>query len=359
MTSNRRRDDGYDWPQGEPATHAPGRPELAAGHPMNGFALHPSDLTRIGKGLRRPECVLATSCGDLYVSDERGGVTQISRDGSTTLFTGRTEEGATVAANGFALMADGSLLVAPLAGGGVYRLQRDGQVRPFLQEVEGRTLCCPNFVLLDDHDRVWICCLTQQDRQSLSNYQRSRRDGYIVLVDKSGARIVADGIGYPNEVRLDSAGRYLYTNETLTARLLRYPIGPDDALGAAEITCEFDESNMLDGFTLDAAGGAWVTAIVSNRLWYVTADGAAHLVIEDAHAEQLLRLAEMQRSTGVAKSIIYEEHGSVLRNISSVAFGGPDLRTAYMGSLMGDGILSFRSPVAGLKPAHWSFGPFR
>ena len=36
-----------------------------------------------------------------------------------------------------------------------------------------------------------------------------------------------------------------------------------------------------------------------------------------------------------------------LGNLASVAFGGPDLRTVYLGSLFGSRIATFRSPVAG------------
>ena len=42
-----------------------------------------------------------------------------------------------------------------------------------------------------------------------------------------------------------------------------------------------------------------------------------------------------------------------LRNIASVAFGGPDLKTVYLGCLNGTGIVSFRSPIAGAEPAQW------
>ena len=325
---------------------------------MCGFSLRLADFDCIGTNLHRPECVLTTSSGDLFVSDERGGVTRIFPDGSTKLYSGRTADARTLAANGFAMLADGSFLIAPLAGGGVFRLDRNGQAEMFLQEADGLTLHCPNFVLLDDQQRVWICCLTRHDRRTLQEYHRDRRDGYIILVDKGRARIVADNIGFPNEVRIDPTGQYLYTDETLAARLIRYRIRPDGALGMPETIAEFDESNMFDGFALDSAGGAWITALISNRLWYVTPNGEAHLLIEDSHPEQLHRLTELQKSTGVPKSIIYEEHGSTLRNISSVAFGGPDLRTAYLGNLMGDRLLSFRAPVAGIKPAHWDFGPF-
>ena len=325
---------------------------------MKNFSLSLADFGYIGSGLRRPECVLSTACGDLYVSDERGGVSCIRPDGSTQLFAGQTPDGKPLAANGFAMLADGSFLIAPLVGGGVYRLQRNGQAEMFLHEADGRALACPNFVLLDHQQRIWICCLTQQDRTRVKTFPRDQRDGYIVLLDKSGARIVADHIGYPNEVRIDPTGQYLYTNETMAARLLRYRIKPDGSLGAAELIVGFDESNMFDGFTLDSAGGAWITTLISNRLWYVAPDGEARLLIEDANPEHLARLTALQQSNGVSRDILYEEHGSRLRNISSLAFGGPDFKIAYLGSLMGSSILTFRSPVAGIAPAHWHFGPF-
>jgi sugar lactone lactonase YvrE len=326
--------------------------------PLDGFSVSLTDLASVGSGLQRPECVLATRSGELYVSDARGGVTRIAPDGTTTLYTARTAEVESLAANGFAMLPDGAFLVAPLGGGGVFRLDRDGQAEPFLQEVDGRPLSRPNFVLLDSAERIWICCLTQQDRKPLSRYPRDVRDGYVVLVDQRGARIVADEIGYPNEVRVDPAGGYLYTNETMGGRLLRYPIRSDASLGDPETIVELDESNILDGFTLDSAGAVWMTAIVSNRLWHVTPGGEARVLIEDSQPERLERIAQMQRGAGVLRTAIYEDDGSTLRNISSVAFGGPDLKTVFMGSLLGDSVVYFRSPVAGMRPAHWNFGPY-
>ena len=82
------------------------------------------------------------------------------------------------------------------------------------------------------------------------------------------------------------------------------------------------------------------------------------VLIEDSDPEQLARLTAMLRTTGVRRSLLYEERGRTLMNISLVAFGGADLKTAYLGSLMGDELLGFRAPVAGMMPGHWNFGPF-
>ncbi len=45
-----------------------------------------------------------------------------------------------------------------------------------------------------------------------------------------------------------------------------------------------------------------------------------------------------------------------LQNIASIAFGGADRRTAYLGSLMGTTLATFRSPVPGRPLPHWGTG---
>ena len=40
--------------------------------------------------------------------------------------------------------------------------------------------------------------------------------------------------------------------------------------------------------------------------------------------------------------------------MASVTFGGPDLKTVYIGSLFGTNIPYFQSPVAGLPMVHWN-----
>jgi hypothetical protein len=50
-----------------------------------------------------------------------------------------------------------------------------------------------------------------------------------------------------------------------------------------------------------------------------------------------------------------QAHGSKLRNISSMAFGGADLRDALLGCLLGEQVARLRLPLAGHPPAHWGF----
>ena len=45
--------------------------------------------------------------------------------------------------------------------------------------------------------------------------------------------------------------------------------------------------------------------------------------------------------------------GTIAPWFASITFGGPDLKTVYVGSLRGTRIPYFQSPVAGLPMVHW------
>ncbi len=315
-----------------------------------------SALDFVGAGLVRPECVLATREGALYTADWRGGVARTAVDGTQTLFAGSLPGGRALRPNGIALRSDGSFLLADLGEtrGGVFALARNGDLRPFLERVDGVDLPPTNFVLEDSAARVWITVSTRRVPRAAA-YRADVADGFIVLVDGRSARIVADGLGYTNEAALSADGAWLYVNETFARRLTRFRVGADGSLGARETVTNFGHGTYPDGLCFDVEGGVWVTSIISNRVIRVGPDGAPNLIVEDADAEHLAWCEEAYLDGMLGRRHLDRAAGKVLRNISSLAFGGSDLRTAYLGCLQGDAIASFRSPVAGEPPAHWLF----
>ena len=317
----------------------------------------PLDSLRfIGKGLNRPECVLATARGDLYAADWRGGVAQIAPDGSHVLYAGKLPGDRPLRPNGIALRRSGSFLLADLGDkeGGVFELFRDGRVAPFLVEVDGVELPPTNFVAEDAAGRVWVTVSTRKSPRSL-DYRPDCASGFIVLADAKGARIVADGIGYTNEAIVSPDGVWLYVNETFGRRLSRLPIRPDGSLGAKEVVTAFGKGTYPDGLTFDAQGHVWITSIVSNRVIRVAPNGAQQLVLEDADPAHVEECEAAYVSGTLGRPHLDKVTGRLLRNVSSLAFGGADLRTAYLGCLLGDSIAVFDSPVAGHPPAHWRY----
>jgi sugar lactone lactonase YvrE len=324
---------------------APGEPLIAL-----------SDLRFRGSGLVRPECVLAVEDGSLYTADWRGGVAHVKPDGSHTLYAGSLPGGRPLRPNGIALRRDGSFLLADLgeAFGGVFALERNGNVRPFVEEVDGVVLPPTNFVVEDAHERTWITVSTRHVPRAAA-YRADVADGFIVLVDRRGARIVADGLGYTNEVALSADGAWLYVNETFGRRLSRFRVGADGSLNQHETITTFGRGTFPDGLAFDGDGHAWITSIVSNRVLRVAPDGATTVIVEDADPTHIDFCEQAYRSGTMGRTHLDHAAGARLKNISSLAFGGPDLRTAFLGCLLGDSIATFRAPVAGSQPVHWNY----
>lgn len=316
------------------------------------------ELGFVGSGLQRPECVICTKAGDLFASDKRGGVSHIKPDGSQSLYLGRSSElSSPLYPNGIALERDGSFLVAHLGleEGGVFRLRRSGELVPVVREVAGVPLKVTNFVLLDPQGRLWITVSTRRVPRDCS-YRPGVDDGFIVLLDGRGPRIVADGLGFANEVRIDPTGNWLYVNETYGRRLSRFPVRPDGALGAREIVVEFGRGIYPDGLAFDVEGAIWITSVISNKLLRVLGDGQVVQALEDCDPEYLAAVEAAYLSGRMGRSEVDNVRSAKLKSLSSITFGGADLRTAYFGVLLGESLPVVRHmPVAGVPMAHWEF----
>jgi sugar lactone lactonase YvrE len=314
-----------------------------------------SAVQTVGAGLVRPECVLATESA-LYTADWRGGVARIDSTGSVELFAGALPGGRPLRPNGIALRRDGSFLLADLGetAGGVFALDRRGQVRPVLERVDGVDLPPTNFVFEDRAGRIWVTVSTRHVPRA-SAYRADVADGFVVLIDDNGARIVTDGLGYTNEAALSADGHWLYVNETFGRRLSRFRVGADGSLSGREVVTTFGHGTYPDGLAFDAEGNAWITSIVSNRVLRVAPDGSTAVILEDAEPGHLQRCEEAYLAGQMGRPHLDQAAGKRLRNISSLAFGGPDLRTAFLGCLLGDSVMHFRAPVQGLAPVHWRY----
>ncbi len=176
-----------------------------------------------------------------------------------------------------------------------------------------------------------------------------------MLVDRRGPRIVADGLGYTNEAMLSPDGAWLYVNETFARRLTRFRVATDGSLSGRETVATFGHGTYPDGLAFDVEGHVWITSIISNRVLRVARDGAEEIVLEDADPAHVQWCEDAYLAGTLGRPHLDHAAGALLRNISSLAFGGPDLRTAYLGCLLGDALASFRAPVAGHPPFHWAY----
>lgn len=331
-------------------------------NPILGFTVGAAAIRTIGESLQRPECILAQRDGSLLAADARGGVMQISAAGEQRLILPAGadavfgSDGLTSGSlpNGLALDAEGNLVVANIGTDRVELLTRAGELRILLDQIDGKPMGKVNFVLRDSRNRLWITVSTRVN--PWPNAIRSNlADGYIVLIDEQGSRIVADGLAFTNEIRFDAQEEFLYVAETTAKRVSRFRVldsgelGPRETYGPSQLG-----PGLIDGIAFDAYGNLWCAMIFADRLVAILPTGDVHTIMDDGNKGATERF-EAAFATGeiVPMRVIEQTGGTIAPWITSVTFGGPDLKTVYLGSLKHSAIPYFRSPVAGLPMVHW------
>jgi len=336
-------------------------------NPLVGWQLDPADISYVGQDLQRPECILAVPDGTLYTADARGGVMRISTDGTQALiaqggarqFDLSTDASGSLLSgtlpNGLAFDRQGNFLISNFGTDRLERMDMAGHTTVLVDAVDGRPMGKVNFVLRDSRDRLWVTVSTRINPWS-DAIQTNLDDGYIVLIDERGARVVAEGFHFTNEVRLDAKEEWLYVAETTAKRISRLRVMPDGSLVDREV---FGPSSLgrglIDGIAFDAYGNLWGTMFLADRLIALTPSGDL-LELLDAGNNAGTDRFEAEFATGrpVSFEILSGCGGTIAPWLASITFGGPDLQTAYLGSLRGSRLPLFRSPVAGLPMAHWN-----
>jgi SMP-30/Gluconolactonase/LRE-like region len=165
-------------------------------------------------------------------------------------------------------------------------------------------------------------------------------DDFIVLVDRKGARIVADGLHYTNEVRPDPSGTWLYAVETFGRRLTRFRIAVNADLSESETVVTLSQGCFPDGFAFDRTGRIWITSLISNRLLCLDRDGIAK-VLEDVNVDYVAAVERAFASGAMRKEHLGPIPGTRLQHLTSVAFSA-DSRDLYLGSLHADCVYRVR-----------------
>jgi len=316
---------------------------------LDTFTLDIDQLQVVHSGLVRPESVLTEQNGTLWTNDSRGSLSRIDADGSITTVGSIGSE-----PNGFALSDDDFFYIPNIGDGKIYKMDKTGKHSIFLDEIDSHPLGAPNYVFIDSKKRLWIS-ISSRNLPWFSTINDPRPDGYIILIDENGPRIVADGIYFTNEIRMNADETYLYAAETMKSRMLRFRVADDGSLGEAEVFGPdgIGEAAYIDGFTFDAEGNIWLTQIVRNGVSIINTAGDYHIVFEDVNQPALDLAIQAMKSKTLTPAILFACVGPRVQFPVSICFAGDDLKTVYLGSLAMPHLLRFQSPVAGLKMSHW------
>ena len=302
-----------------------------------------------------------------WAADARGGVVRISADGSQKIITQAFDESFNQASdetsrftqgtlpNGLAFAENGDILISNFGTDVLELMSRDGQTRLLYDSIDGEPIGKVNFVLRDSQNRIWLTISTRIKNWMQAAITQGLADGYVALADEKGLRIVAEGFRFTNEIRLDAKEEYLYIVETTGQCITRMKVRPDGSLSDREIYGPTNLGGLPDGIAFDAYGNLWGTLVMSDQIFVLSPDGDLHIVLDDGNKETAHALVQAFAENRATPELMLAAGGTIAPWFASVTFGGPDLKTVYIGSLRGTRIPYFRSPVAGLPMVHWKW----
>jgi gluconolactonase len=342
----------------------------ATRNPILDFEIDRSALRYVGDGLQRPECILAEPDGTLWSADARGGVVRLAPDGTQQIVTQKSsahfQQAGSEATrylegtlpNGLAFARNGDFLISNFGTDCLEMMSRDGTSRVIASTIEGEPVGKVNFVLRDSRDRIWVTVSTR-----IKNWMKALRvdlaDGYLARYDNGTLKIVADGFRFTNEVRFDAREEWLYVVETTGGCITRLRIDENGNPTHREIfgPTKLGKGAWPDGIAFDSYGNLWGTLVYSDKLFVITPEGDYRVLLDEGDPQKVDALEQAFLRNHVTEDVLFATGRGIAPWMASVTFGGPDLRTVYIGSLKGSRIPSFKAPVPGLPMVHWHDRP--
>lgn len=290
----------------------------------------------IAEGLRFPE-------GPVVMADGSVIVVEIERQTITRCWDGKTEVIAETGGgpNGLAIGPDGALYCCNNGGFGYH--ERDGLLIPgnapddysggriecidlstgkierLYDTVDGHPLKGPNDIVFDKAGNFYFTDLGKQ-------YSRQRDLGgfYFAKADGSSVKEMDYHHISPNGIGLSPDEKTVYFADTMTARLWAFDldapgeISPASPFAKGRVVAAMPELRYFDSLAVAASGNVCVATILMGGITTIEPDGAhSHIALPDPF-------------------------------VTNIAFGGADMRDAYI-TLSGTGkLVKCRWPEPGL-----------
>lgn len=265
----------------------------------------PEPVSQLVSGFDSPEGPCFDAAGNLYfVNWLSSSIMRRTPDGTVSEYfnTGGIPAG-------LAFHTDGSLYVAD-EGDTIHGILRitDGQGEILVNTYQDQPLNGANDLVFDTQGVLYF---SDPWRSSAANpvggFYRLFPDGTLEQLDT--------GLQFPNGVAISPAGDAVYLAETIPNRILRYAIAPDGAIGPRTHWADMPQMSLPD------AGGA------PDNLPTGGPDGMAFDEAGNLYVAYY----------GGGRVVIFAPDGSMAgeilvpgRNVTNIAFGGPDRRTAVI-----------------------------
>lgn len=302
-----------------------------------------ADYEEIATGLQFPEGPIPMSDGSVLVVEiKRQTLSRVQPDGTVEVVAeiGGGPNGAAIGPDGAVYIANNGGFVwredvpegtylptgeapADYSGGRIDRVDIDtGNVKTLYTECDGEPLKGPNDLVFDREGNMWF-----------TDTGKGRHRGqdlgalFFAAADGSFVREIAYPLWTPNGVGLSPDGDVVYVAETITGRLWKWNVTgpgqvhkPDEHGSGGTLVLGLGGHQYMDSLAVEADGKIDVATMVNPGISVVDPDGSYELV-----------------------SIPVDPL------VTNIAFGGSDLKTAYITASSTGKLLRMEWPRPGLK----------
>ncbi|CAA9506766.1 MAG: gluconolactonase, putative [uncultured Sphingomonadaceae bacterium] len=296
----------------------------------------------VATGLRFPEGPVVLADGSVLVAEiARGTVTRVEPDGRVEIVkeVGGGPNGLAIgpdralfiANNGgrFTFSEQGGLLIpghppAEHRGGAIQRLDlASGELRTLYDACDGERLQAPNDLVFDCRGGFYFTDHGYADREGLKWGAL-----YYARADGSEIRLLAGHFVSPNGVGLSPGRDVVYMADTALGRLWAFDLaepgvlGPPPPMHPARVVATMPDYQLFDSLAVEEDGRVCVATIINGGITAVAPDGTT------------------------------EHHPYPDPIVTNIAFGGADMRDAWITASGTGALVRARWPRPGLKLAH-------
>ncbi len=280
-----------------------------------------SDITVIAKGLLFPEGPIVMADGTiLLVEIARGTLSRVHPDGKVDVVAdvGAGPNGAAIGPDGMVYICnnggfewievDGALLPgltpADYSGGSIQRVNlTTGAIETLYTHCGDEPLKGPNDIVFDEQGGFWF---TDNGKR----YARSEDVGAVYYAHCDGSFISEQVYprSHPNGIALSPDGKTLYVSETMAGRVWGYEVtapgvvdAPPGLLNSTALLYGAPGFELYDSMAVEENGNICVAAVARGGITVISPDGkeVEHIPMPDPAP-------------------------------TNIAFGGPDMKTAYI-----------------------------
>jgi sugar lactone lactonase YvrE len=156
--------------------------------------------------------------------------------------------------NGFGFRRDGSIMVGDALARKIHRW--DGQTLAPVVDLGTMTVFCLSDGIVDSQDRMYVGDIGYNFFDPANPPVHTC---VITCIAADGrARVVAEGLSFPNGIVITPDGKTLIVAETMGHRLTAFDIGADGGLVNRRVYAQLADDVSPDGIALDAEGGVWI-----------------------------------------------------------------------------------------------------